>query len=100
MAQTGMQRSLTLKINKTIAGVQVEGYPITYQGRNAFSYNGHNYALIDMLKMRTMPVNDYTARLNDFKSYVTEIEQGIDLENDTIEGKDAYQMNVNACPIG
>ena len=70
MAYTGKQRSLTITVNKTLAGVQVQGYPVTYYGRSAFSFNGNDYQTIDALKMTTMPVAEYQARLVDFKAYV------------------------------
>lgn len=99
MALTGMQRSLTLLIDKTIAGVQVEGYPHTYYGRDEFSINGVTYPAIDNEKMVTMPTNEYLNRLSAFKSYVEALEPGLSMEKDTIEGGEAYRENLDACPI-
>ena len=99
MANTGYQRSLTLQINKTIAGVQADEYPRTYQGRNEFTQNGTVYAAIDTLTMATMPTEDYMARLVAFKAYVEAIEQGLDIEASTVAGNEAYRENLTACPI-
>ena len=99
MANTGKQRSLTLKVNKTIAGVQSEGYPHTYYGRNEFTYNGTLYPAIDALRMATMPVVDYETRLAAFKAYVEGIEAGLDVNESTVAGGEAYRINTTACPI-
>ncbi len=99
MAYTGMQRSLTLQIDKTVAGVQSSGYPHLYYGRNPFTWNSTNYPAIDALQMATIPVADFEQRLSDFKEYVESLEAGLDLENDTVAGADGYQENLTACPI-
>ncbi|MDR1370950.1 MAG: hypothetical protein LBJ72_12635 [Dysgonamonadaceae bacterium] len=99
MAYTGMQRSLTVIINKTLAGVQVEGYPRTYYGRNEFAINGVAYPAIDVEKMATMPVENYTTRLNAFELYVESLEPGLDINSDTIPGSEAYKENLTSCPI-
>ena len=99
MANTGKQRSLTVTINKTVAGVQQDGYPQTYYGRNEFTHNSVTYPAITTLQMATMPIADYNTRLAAFKAYVAALETGLDFETDTVAGKDAYQENLTACPI-
>lgn len=99
MANTGKQRSLTVQVNKAIAGVQASGYPHTYYGRNEFTWNSTTYPAIDTLTMATMPVVDYQARLDAFKSYVESLESGLDIDATVEPGKDAYQENLTACPI-
>lgn len=99
MANTGMQRSLTVEINKTVAGVQTADYPKKYEGKSAFSYNGINYEDIDTQTLATMPMVDYNARLNAFKSHVQAIEQGLDFATDTDPDAEAYRVNLTSCPI-
>jgi len=96
MANTGKQRSLTVTINKTIAGVVQEGYPRVYQGRNAFD----TYALITSLQMAQMPVSDYEIRLAAFENYVQGLEVGLNFTTDTVSGSEAYRDNITSCPIG
>lgn len=98
MANTGMQRSLTITVNKTVAGDQASGYPHTYYGRNEFTYNGTTYPAIDSLTLATMPVADYEARLADFKAYVESLEAGLDISAVVEAGEEAYRENTTACP--
>ena len=99
MANTGKQRSLTVVVSKTVAGVQQTGYPKTYYGRNTFIHNGTTYTAIDTLMMTTMPVVDYQARLSAFKSYVENLESGLDIDDVVVAGEEAYRDNLTACPI-
>lgn len=99
MANTGKQRSLTVTINKTVAGIQANGYPHTYYGRNEFTHNAVTYTAITSLQMATMPIADYNTRLAAFKAYVETLEQGLDLATDTVAGEEAYRDNLTACPI-
>lgn len=99
MANTGKQRSLTVVITKTIAGVLVEGYPRTYYGRDAFSFNGVNYLAILPELLATMPVATYEARLTAFQGYVESLELGLNLATDIVEGDEPYRNNITACPI-
>lgn len=99
MANTGKQRSLTVQINKTVAGVQANGYPHNYYGRNEFTWNSVTYPAIDTLTMATMPIADYQDRLADFKSYVESLESGLDIDAVVVQGSDAYQDNLGACPL-
>ncbi len=100
MAFTGKDRSLTVIIDKTIAGVRQEGYPKTYQGRNEFAHNGANYPAIDELRMMTMPIVQYQNRLTAFKSWVESLEVGLNFNTDTLSGHEAYRENTVDCPIG
>ena len=99
MANTGKQRSLTMIVNKTIAGLQAEGYPRTYYGRNEFTYNAIVYPAIEPLTMATMPVGDYETRLAEFIAYVETIETGLDVGESTTVGSEAYRVNETAWPI-
>lgn len=100
MAKTGMQRSLTVSINKTIAGMQVDGYPHTYDGKLAFSFGNTNYPVINDLQLATMPTVDYQNRLMVFKNYVQSLEQGLNFSTDTDTNAEAYRVNLTSCPIG
>ena len=75
MSLTGKKRSLTLEVNKTIAGVVADGYPKTYRGLNTFG----SYLAITSDQMALMPVADYEARLAAFKTYVQTQEPGLDI---------------------
>ena len=97
MAHTGKQRSLTVVIGKTVAGENQAGYPKTYYGRNEFTHNSVTYPVIDTLKMATMPIDDYTARLAAFKAYVESQEAGLVVADVVTET--AYRENLTACPI-
>jgi hypothetical protein len=99
MANTGYQRSLTIEVNKTVAGVQSGGYPRTYNGKNEFTYNGTSYPAIDTLLLATMPIEDYQSRLYAFKAYVEALEPGLDIDAAMVAGKDAYRENLGACPL-
>lgn len=99
MANTGFQRSLTVTVDKTIAGVRQAGYPRTYYGRLEFSYGGQVYPEIDALTMSTMPVAIYNARLEAFKRYVESLEVGLNIDLSTVPGSEAYRQNLGACPI-
>ena len=94
MANTGYELSLTLQVSLIIAGKIMPGYPINYQGRNTFTYNGNTYPDITVLQMRQMTHNDFLARLTDFKAYVESIELGL-----TIDISGAYRENLTSCPI-
>ena len=100
MAQTGKQRSLTVSISKTVAGVLQDGYPHIYQGRNTFTYNSINYPTISTTQLATMPVDIFDDRLASFMAYVEGIEVGLSFATDTVVGSEAYRVNTTACPIG
>lgn len=97
---TGKERSLTVKITKSIAGYVQDGYPHTYYGRNEFTWNGTVYPAITPTEMGKLPIDIYTARLEAFKSFVESIETGLDIDTMTVAGAEAYRTNLTACPIG
>lgn len=100
MALTGKERSLTVQISLTIAGVLQPSYPHTYQGRNAFTWDGVDYPTISPCDMQMMSYADYATRLADFELYVQSIEVGLDISSVTVAGKEAYRDNITSCPIG
>ena len=99
MAQTGKERSLTVKVSKTITGIIQPGYPIIYQGRNSFFYNGVTYPAIDVFTMSSMSYADYNIRLIAFKSYVETQESGLSFSTDLVAGNTPYHDNLISCPI-
>ena len=99
MAQTGKERSLTVKISKTKSGIIQPGYPITYQGRNSFAFNNVSYPVIDVFAMSSMSEADYNIRLEAFKSYVQTQESGLNFSTDLIAGNTPYHENLTSCPI-
>jgi hypothetical protein len=100
MAQTGMQRSIKIEVNKTVAGAQIPGYPKVYSGLNEFQSNGVQYPAISGANLASMSSIAYSQRLADFKQYVQNIEQGLDIDATTQPGGEAYRQNFTACPIG
>ena len=94
MVNTGYELSLTIQVSMIIGGRVMSGYPVIYQGRNAFAYNGHAYPAITVLQMRQMKHTDFLTRLADFKAYVESIETGL-----SIDATDAYKINTTNCPI-
>ena len=99
MANTGVERSLTLSVRKLINNDLQVGYPIVYQGRNALTFNGHSYASISVYEMNKMTNENYATRLVDFKAYVESIESGLNITDDTINDAVASRTNTTACPI-
>jgi len=101
MAQTGMERSLTVIIEKKIAGVIQPGYPVTYSGRNAFTVDGFvdAFPAIDIPTMASMPVLDYNERLEAFKLWVERKELGLNFAVHVIDGFEAYKENLTSCSI-
>lgn len=81
MALTGKKRSLTISINKTLAGELVSGYPRTYFGMQMFNYNGIEYSTISAEKLATMPVAEYESRLAAFIGYVQSQEVGLNISD-------------------
>jgi len=94
MANTGYELSLTIQVSLIIGGRVMSGYPIIYQGRNAFSFNGNSYPAITVSQLKGMNHVTFLARLADFKAYVESIEVGL-----TIDTTEAYKQNLNSCPI-
>jgi hypothetical protein len=100
MAQTGYQRSIKIEVNKTVAGIQVPGYPKVYSGLNEFRMNGVQYPAISNGTLASIPTAAYSQRLAGFKLYVQSIEQGLDVDATTLPGQEACRQNLTACPIG
>ena len=99
MAQTGMQRSLTLEITKKINDVIQPDYPVLYQGREAFVYNNISYPGITQHEMASMETAIYQQRLDAFTAYVEQKEAGLNIASDLEAGAEAYRENEDACPI-
>ena len=93
MTNTGYELSLTIQVSLIIGGRVMSGYPIVYQGRNAFTFNGHSYPAITVLQLRGMNHDVFLARLADFKAYVESIEVGL-----TIDTTESYKLNTTSCP--
>ena len=93
MANTGVERTLTLTVSKKINGVLQSGYPIVYNGRIAFVQGSNLYEALSPYEMAILLDADYNARLADFKAYVESIEVGL-----TIDTTEAYKLNITSCP--
>ncbi len=94
---TGIQRSLTIIVTKKISNVVQPGYPISYNGRNAFSVGGTNYYAITIAQLADMINVDYNARLAAFKLYVQQVESGLNI--DAVQLNSPFIENTTACPI-
>lgn len=82
MSLTGKKRAVTLVINKTIAGVQAEGYPRTYSVLNAFSViDQFNYDAISEQNYAELDVTSFNKRISDFIQFVELQEPGLVVEN-------------------
>lgn len=88
MALTGKKRSLTLSVNKTLAGEVVSGYPRVYYGQNSFEHAGVLYEAITDEDLALMPVDSYTTRIAAFKAYVELQETGLNI--DEVQTNQAY----------
>ena len=99
MANTGIERSLTLIVTKKMNDNIQTGYPVTYQGRNAFTHNSVSYPAITPFEMSILADTDYNARLAAFQAYIESIEVGLDIDTQTIEGGEAFRENLTVCPI-
>ncbi|MGL5683579.1 MAG: hypothetical protein ACRDDZ_11105 [Marinifilaceae bacterium] len=98
---TGKQRSLTLELTKKVNGQIIPGYDRKlYDGRLEFTHNGATFPAITDAELASMMNWDYNNRLNFFKAYVESRESGLNIDNDTIAGYEAYKENTNSCPIG
>ena len=97
---TGMERCKTLRVDKTVGGESIDGYPKDYNILAAFSQNGNSYGIITEASFQQLSVNDYQQRLADFKDYVEAAESIASVDAITQEGYEAYRENEVACPIG
>lgn len=94
---TGIQRSLTISVTKKISDVVQPGYPVTYQGRNAFEYSGVSFGTITYDEMIDMSTEGYETRLAAFKLYVQQIETGLNI--DAKQTNVPFLENLTSCPI-
>ncbi|MDR1380784.1 MAG: hypothetical protein LBJ47_04815 [Tannerella sp.] len=91
MATTGYFRSITVVIDKTVAGASVPGYPKTYDGKAAFTLDGASFVAKTSSGLATMPVDEYTARLDAWKTFVQNEEPGLSIDETTVAGGEAYK---------
>lgn len=93
----GYQRSLLLVV-KTIVNGQ-ETSRSSYDGRLAFSHNGHSYVSINNNELMRMPKDDYNQRLADFIDYIENIVPGLNVEETLEPGYAPRRQNNTACPL-
>lgn len=91
---TGNQRSLTISLAKKINGVVIE--TVIHDGRLAFG----SLPAISNTELVEMPFYAFTSRLEEFKSYVENIENGLIIDECIVAGEEAYRINTTMCPIG
>lgn len=96
--KTGQKRSLTFQIIKQANGVMVTGYPVTYYGQKAFTYNGTLYPLISKDELSLMNEANFTVRLLAFQNFVKLSEPGIDFSTDILAGFEASMTDLGDCP--
>lgn len=94
LVNTGKQRSMTISLAKKINGVTIE--TVTHDGRLAFG----SLPAITNTELAQMSYDNFTSRLEAFKSYVENIENGLIIDECTVAGEEAYRTNTTACPIG
>ena len=95
MANTGIERSLTLTVTKKINGIIQPGYPIIYQGRTGFG----TYDDISVYDLAVMTNTAFNERLSAFKTYVETLESGLNIDADLINDSQASRENLTSCPI-
>lgn len=81
MALTGFKRSMTLTVNKTLAGIMAQGYPKTFRGMDAFTYQATEYPTINSTLLATLPTEAFETRLAAFKKYVEIQEPGLHIDD-------------------
>jgi len=93
---TGYQRSTQLKVQVYNNGTLVA--EPTFSLLEAFVYNGVNYSQLDNDQLARLPLDIYTARVEDYAAHIEETYQsqypGLDIST---AGARAY--NETACPI-
>jgi hypothetical protein len=87
--QTGMERSLKVRITDNVTGEVKE-----FNGLNAFGV----YGAINNSELAGMSKNSYDARLAAFKLYVESLLPGLNFAEQT--AVPAYRQNKTACTIG
>lgn len=90
----GTERSLKIEVNKKVGGNQVQGYPKTYDGQEAFP----GYSALTDLQARQLSDADFTTRYDDFVSYVESIEGGLDFDTDIV-GDGATRANAECLSV-
>ena len=76
----GTSRSLKFTVNKSVGGNQVQGYPKTYDGQQAFP----GYATLTDTEARQLSDAEFTTRYNALVAYVESLEAGLDVATDTV----------------
>jgi len=96
---TGVERCITLQINKYINGNMVVGYPKYLGILYPFTYNGIYYGNKSLDTFQKMSLADYTQRVNAFKGYVAQSEGITDINAVTQIGYEPSRENLTACPL-
>jgi len=99
MANTGIERSLSLRVTKRISGIIQPGFPTIYQGIKAFTVGNNVYQQITVTQLARLTDEAFNARLADFKTHIESLEQGLNIETDIIDGNSPSRENLTACPI-
>ncbi len=80
----GITRSLKVSVNKIVDGFQAQGYPRTYDGRQAGNTWGNpSFAALTYDELSQLSDADFTTRYNAFKSYV-EFVEGCNFATDVV----------------
>ena len=95
---TGVKRSLIIEVSKETDGALLLGYPKTYNGQASFTYGNTTYLQLTDLAFSVMSEEDYLARLDDFKSYITLLEPSIDFTTDVVTGYESSIQDGTTCP--
>lgn len=87
----GTNRSLYITIDKQVGGNQVQGYPVTYNGQNAFP----GYLILTDEEVRQLSTVDFDTRYDAFEAYVESIEDGVKFDTDIVgDGATKYDPDV------
>lgn len=76
----GTERSLKVKVYKSVGGNYAQGYPKTYDGQLAFP----GYSTLTDTEVRQLNDVDFATRLAAFESYVESVESGVDFDTDIV----------------
>jgi hypothetical protein len=87
----GTNRSLYITVNKQVGGNQVQGYPVTYNGQNAFP----GYLILTDEEVRQLSSGDFNTRYLAFVAYVESVEDGVEFDTDIVgDGATKYDPDV------
>jgi len=87
----GTNRSLYITVDKQVGGNQVQGYPVTYNGQNAFP----GYLILTDEEVRQLSTGDFDTRYDAFEAYVESIEDGVEFDTDIVgDGATKYDPDV------